>query len=36
DATFVAYPVDGHFPTDPVRTADLYGRWIDWFARHLK
>jgi dipeptidyl aminopeptidase/acylaminoacyl peptidase len=36
DATFIAYPVDGHFPSDPVRTADLYGRWIDWFARHLK
>ena len=36
DATFVAYPVDGHFPGDPVRTADLYGRWIDWFARHLR
>ncbi|MDB5071690.1 MAG: hypothetical protein JWM87_2801, partial [Candidatus Eremiobacteraeota bacterium] len=36
DATFIAYPVDGHFPGDPVRTADLYGRWIDWFARHLR
>ena len=36
DATFIAYPVDGHFPGDPVRTADLYGRWIDWFARHLQ
>jgi dipeptidyl aminopeptidase/acylaminoacyl peptidase len=36
DATFIAYPVDGHFPGDPVRTADLYGRWIDWFARHMQ
>jgi len=36
DATFVAYPVDGHFPTDPVRTLDLFGRWIDWFASHLR
>jgi dipeptidyl aminopeptidase/acylaminoacyl peptidase len=36
DATFVAYPVNGHFPGDPVRALDLYGRWIDWFARHLQ
>ena len=36
DVTFLAYPVDGHFPGDPVRLADLYGRWIDWFARHLQ
>jgi dipeptidyl aminopeptidase/acylaminoacyl peptidase len=36
DATFLAYPVDGHFPADPVRTLDLYGRWTDWFASHLK
>jgi dipeptidyl aminopeptidase/acylaminoacyl peptidase len=36
DATFVAYPIDGHFPSDPVRVLDLYGRWIDWFASHLR
>ncbi|MBV9407306.1 MAG: S9 family peptidase, partial [Candidatus Eremiobacteraeota bacterium] len=36
DATFVAWPVDGHFPNDPVRTADVYSHWIDWFARHLQ
>jgi dipeptidyl aminopeptidase/acylaminoacyl peptidase len=36
DATFVAYPIDGHFPSDPVRILDLYGRWIDWFASHLR
>jgi dipeptidyl aminopeptidase/acylaminoacyl peptidase len=36
DATFLAYPVEGHFPGDPVRQLDLYGRWIDWFASHLR
>ncbi|HYW54388.1 MAG TPA: prolyl oligopeptidase family serine peptidase, partial [Dongiaceae bacterium] len=36
DATFLAYPVDGHFPADPVRTLDLFGRWIDFFARRLQ
>ena len=36
DATFVAYPVDGHFPSDPVRQLDVFGRWIDWFAAHLR
>ena len=36
DATFFAYPVNGHFPSDPVRTADLFGRWMEYFARHLQ
>jgi dipeptidyl aminopeptidase/acylaminoacyl peptidase len=36
DATFVAWPVDGHFPRDPVRTADVYGRWIDYIAAHFR
>ncbi len=36
DATFVAYPVEGHFPNDPVRTADVYARWIGFFAQRLR
>jgi len=36
DATFVAWPIEGHFPRDPVRTADVYARWIDYFAQRLK
>jgi dipeptidyl aminopeptidase/acylaminoacyl peptidase len=36
DATFVAWPVDGHFPRDPVRTADVYGRWIDYIAARFR
>jgi dipeptidyl aminopeptidase/acylaminoacyl peptidase len=36
DATFVAWPVDGHFPDDPVRVADVFSHWIDYIARHLQ
>jgi len=36
DATFVAWPVDGHFPNDPVRIADVFSRWIDYLARHVQ
>ncbi|MDQ2991612.1 MAG: prolyl oligopeptidase family serine peptidase, partial [Candidatus Eremiobacteraeota bacterium] len=33
---FVAYPSTGHLPQGPVRTADVYRRWLDWFDRYLK
>src|SRR5271169_3077075 len=33
---FVAYPVPGHFPGDPVRSRDLYGRWLGWLDQYLK
>src|SRR2546430_13538255 len=33
---FVAYPVDGHFPGDPVRTTDVYRRWLEWLDQDLK
>jgi len=33
---FVAYPVDGHFPGDPVRTTDVYRRWLGWLDQYLK
>jgi dipeptidyl aminopeptidase/acylaminoacyl peptidase len=36
DVTFIAYPVDGHFPSDPVRTMDVYGRAADFIARHFR
>jgi dipeptidyl aminopeptidase/acylaminoacyl peptidase len=36
DATFVAWPIDGHFPRDPVRTADLYERWIGFIAARFR
>jgi len=33
---FFAYPVGGHFPNDPIRQQDVYRRWTDWLAEHLK
>jgi len=32
---FWAYPVSGHFPSDPVRSLDVYTRWTDWIVKHL-
>lgn len=32
---FVIFPVNGHFPSDPVRTEDVYRRWADWFVKYL-
>jgi dipeptidyl aminopeptidase/acylaminoacyl peptidase len=35
DATLRVWPVDGHFPHDPVRAADVYAHWIDYIAQHF-
>ena len=32
---FYAYPVGGHFPSDPVRIRDVYRRWIEWLDAYL-
>jgi dipeptidyl aminopeptidase/acylaminoacyl peptidase len=32
---FVAYPVPGHFPGDPVRQRDLFKRWVTWLDEHM-
>ncbi len=32
---FVIFPVNGHFPTDPVLAEDVYRRWEGWFAKYL-
>jgi dipeptidyl aminopeptidase/acylaminoacyl peptidase len=32
---FIAYPVAGHSPTDPVRSRDVHRRWLDWFEKHF-
>jgi dipeptidyl aminopeptidase/acylaminoacyl peptidase len=32
---FVAYPVPGHFPDDPVRYRDVYIRWLGWLDQYL-
>jgi len=33
---FFAYPVSGHFPSDPVRQMDVYRRWSEWLTQYLK
>ncbi|HET9392158.1 MAG TPA: S9 family peptidase [Candidatus Rubrimentiphilum sp.] len=33
---FVAYPVHGHFPGDPVRSEDVTRRWLAWIDRYLR
>ena len=33
---FYAYPTDTHFPSDIVRTTDVYRRWVGWMTKHLK
>ena len=33
---FVGIPVDGHYPSDPVRQHDLLVLWSSWLADHLK
>ena len=32
---FIAYPTSGHWPEDPVRTRDIYRRWIEWLDQYL-
>ncbi|MDX2029688.1 MAG: S9 family peptidase [Blastocatellia bacterium] len=32
---FIAYPVAGHSPTDPVRQQDVSRRWIEWIERYF-
>jgi dipeptidyl aminopeptidase/acylaminoacyl peptidase len=33
---FFAYPVQGHFPGDPVHREDVMTRWIGWLNQYLK
>jgi dipeptidyl aminopeptidase/acylaminoacyl peptidase len=32
---FIAYPVAGHSPADPVRQQDVSRRWIEWIEKHF-
>lgn len=36
DATLRVWPVNGHFPHDPVRSADVYHYWIGYIADHFR
>jgi dipeptidyl aminopeptidase/acylaminoacyl peptidase len=33
---FVIWPVVGHFPSDPVRSEDVYRQWEAWLVTYLK
>ena len=32
---FIAYPIAGHGPTDPVRSRDVHRRWLEWFRKEF-
>ena len=32
---FVAYPVPGHSPADPIRARDVWRRWVNWLKPYL-
>jgi dipeptidyl aminopeptidase/acylaminoacyl peptidase len=33
---FIAYPVSGHGPEDPLRQVDIEKRYVEWFSQYLK
>jgi len=35
EVQFIAYPVGGHWPGDPVHLRDVFRRWIDWIGQHF-
>ncbi|WP_276390084.1 S9 family peptidase [Eudoraea chungangensis] len=35
ETKFIAYPIPGHFPQDPVHRKDVYKQWISWIAHHF-
>jgi dipeptidyl aminopeptidase/acylaminoacyl peptidase len=35
-ATLRVWPIQGHFPSDPVRTVDVYHYWIDFIAQYFR
>ena len=35
EVQFIAYPVPGHFPPDPVHQRDVRRRWVEWIQEHF-
>ena len=35
EVKFIAYPVPGHSPADPIRSRDVWRRWVDWLKPKL-
>lgn len=36
EVQFIAYPVTGHFPPDPVHQRDVRRRWVEWIQAHFE
>lgn len=36
EVKFIAYPIPGHFPADPVHRRDIRRRWVKWIADHFE
>jgi len=36
EVSFIAYPVPGHFPGDPVHQRDVRRRWVEWIAERFR
>ena len=32
---FIGYPGPGHFPSDPVRSQDVWERWLGWLGKYV-
>ena len=32
---FIAYPISGHAPADPIRARDVRRRWVEWLAHYI-
>jgi dipeptidyl aminopeptidase/acylaminoacyl peptidase len=35
-AELLVYPVNGHFPNDPLHAEDINRRWLAWFTKHFQ
>jgi dipeptidyl aminopeptidase/acylaminoacyl peptidase len=36
ETKFIAYPVSGHFPSDPIHQRDIDRRWAEWIRAHFE
>ena len=35
ETKFIAYPIPGHSPNDPIRARDVQRRWMEWVQQHF-
>jgi dipeptidyl aminopeptidase/acylaminoacyl peptidase len=35
ETKFIAYPLSGHSPADPVHSRDVDRRWVEWITSHI-